>query len=525
MQIWQQLLMERDKILFLFFEHVQLTAVAVLLAILIGVPLGILMTYVARLNRPILGFANLIQAIPSLALLGFMVPLLGLGPTPAVFMVVVYSLLPIVKNTYTGLANIAPEMLETAKGIGMTRFQVLFRVRLPLSLSVIMAGVRISAVTAVGLVTIAALIGAGGLGELIYAGIRTATNAQIVAGAIPACVLALLMDHLLADIEKLVTPKALRPPAAAARGGLRPAIGHTVSALTAVIVVLAIGVYVHSLLPRTADKRTITVAGKDFTEQILLAHIYADLIEAKTDLRVNRKVGLGGSQVVFNALIAGDVDMYVDYTGTLYGSFLKHPPLSDIKKVYDISKQELAEKYNLILLPQIGFNNTYTLTMRREKAAALGIRTISDLARVAPDLRLAATVEFMNREDGWLGLRKAYGLEFAKIFPTDGSPRFVAIAAEHCDVIDAFSTEGLIKGYDLQILEDDRQFFLPYFAVPLIRGEILEKHPELRDVVAILNGILTNETMQELNYQIDELKRDPMDVAREFLRKQALIDN
>lgn len=195
-----------DEILTRGLQHIQITLFAIAIAILIGVPLGVLISYVKPMRKPVLGFANVVQAIPSIAILGFLVPFLGIGERPAIFMVVLYSLLPIIKNTATGLSNINNEMLEAAKGIGMTKFQVLTKVRIPLALPVMMAGVRISAVTSVGLVTIAAFIGAGGLGYLIYSGIRTVNSAQILAGAIPACVLALVVDWLGAIVEKLVTP-------------------------------------------------------------------------------------------------------------------------------------------------------------------------------------------------------------------------------------------------------------------------------------------------------------------------------
>jgi len=188
------------------FQHIQITLYAISIAIAIGVPLGILISYIQPFKKPILGFANVVQAIPSIALLGFLVPILGIGEKPAIFMVVVYSLLPIIKNTSTGLASINQDTVEAAKGIGMTEFQILMRVKLPLALPVIMAGIRISAVTSVGLVTLAAFIGAGGLGYIIYSGIRTVNNNLILAGAIPACILALVVDWLGSFVEKLVTP-------------------------------------------------------------------------------------------------------------------------------------------------------------------------------------------------------------------------------------------------------------------------------------------------------------------------------
>lgn len=209
MEFIQYMIQNKEQILSLVTEHIELTAIAVGCSILVGVPLGILISYVKNLNKPVLGVANVVQAIPSMALLGLSIPLLGIGTLPAVVMVIIYSLLPIIKNTFTGINSISPEMVEAAKGIGLTKAQVLFKIKIPLALPIIMAGVRISAVTAVGLMTMAAFIGAGGLGYLVFSGIRTVNNAQILAGAIPSCILALLVDYLTGLIEKLVTPISL----------------------------------------------------------------------------------------------------------------------------------------------------------------------------------------------------------------------------------------------------------------------------------------------------------------------------
>ena len=191
-------------------EHLEMTLISIGMAVLIGVPLGILISYIKPLKKPVLGFANLVQALPSIALLGFFVPLFGIGEKPAIIMVIIYSLLPIIKNTTTGLINVNRETLDAARGIGMTRFQILIKVQMPLALPMIMSGIRIAAVTAVGLVTIAAFIGAGGLGFIIYSGIRTMNNFKILTGAIPACLLALLVDGLAAIVEKLVTPACFK---------------------------------------------------------------------------------------------------------------------------------------------------------------------------------------------------------------------------------------------------------------------------------------------------------------------------
>lgn len=503
-------------------EHLQLTLLSVSLAILIGVPLGILISYVKPFKKPVLGFSNVIQAVPSLALLGFLIPFLGIGTAPAIFMVVVYSLLPIVKNTATGIDSISREMTEAAKGIGMTRLQVLTRVKLPQALPVIMAGVRISAVTSVGLVTIAAFIGAGGLGYLVYSGIRTVNTYQILAGAIPACLMALSIDFLAALIEKAVTPLCFTDKVKSAD---RRMIRHykirrriTLS-LTAVFLVL---IFAGNMLPASASEKKIVVGAKDFTEQAILGNIYATLIRENTDLTVDLKTELGSS-VVFSAIQSGDVDLYIDYTGTVYGNILGYSEAKQPEDVYQIAVEELASRYNLSMLAPLGFNNTYTLSVRRDTAEKYGLKTFSDLAKVSKDLKLGATFEILNRPDGIPNLVKAYQMAFKDTVALDGTPRYTAIKSDEIQVTDAFSTDGMLLEFDLQVLEDDKNFFPPYYAAPIIRPEILERYPELKAVLDKMNGLLDDETMRNLNYQVDVEKKNPQVVAEIFLTDKGLI--
>lgn len=515
----------RVQILSLLLEHIRLTAVSVGLAILIGVPLGILISYVRRLGKPILGVANVIQAIPSMALLGFAIPFLGIGTMPAVVMVVLYSLLPIIKNTYTGVESISPSMLEAAEGIGMTKFQVLRKVRIPLALPVIMAGVRISAVTAVGLMTMAAFIGGGGLGYLVFSGIRTVDNNQILAGAIPACLLALFVDFLVGTVEKLVTPVSLQKTASAGASpqkrnrGRKAVLGVSAAALVLLFAVNG----VMGMVKAGDGKETVTVGGKDFTEQVVLTHLAADMIESNTGLSVNRRPMLGGTQVCFGAMKSGQIDLYIDYTGTCYGDTLDHPPISDMDKVYQTVKNEYKSKFGIDVLRQMKFNNTYTLAVKPETAEQYGLSSMSDLARAADRLVLSPTLEFLNREDGFPGLEKAYGLKFKDVKGIDGSPRYTALMNKESDVVDSFATDGLLKKFQLVVLKDDKNFFPPYYAVPLVRDEVLQKHPELEGVLEKLGEVLTDDVMSELNYRVDELKIEPEKVAKDFLKEKGLV--
>jgi osmoprotectant transport system permease protein len=513
----------KNQIITLLFEHIKLTALSVGIAIIIGMPLGILISYIKKLNKPVLGIASVVQAIPSMALLGFAIPFLGIGTTPAIVMVVLYSLLPIIKNTTTGIDSINPQMLEASKGIGLTKFQILVKVQIPLALPLIMSGIRISAVTAVGLMTMAAFIGGGGLGYLVFSGIRTVNNYQILAGAIPSCILALIVDGLFGIVEKLVTPISLQKSnnrSTAVKVKTRRLQKITLVA-TACALVAIFGVT--GVSQKLSNKKVITIGSKDFTEQEILGNILSELIERKTDISVNRKFALGGTQVIFSALQNGDVDMYISYSGTAYGDVLKYAPISDVGEVYNTVKKEYKDKFNIEVLKQMNFNNTYTLAVTKETAEKYNLKTISDLAKVGNKLTATTTLEFLNREDGLLGLAKNYNFNFNDTIGIDGTPRYSALMSEESDVIDAFSTDGLLKKYDLTVLKDDKHFFPPYYAIPVIRSEVLEKYPEIAPLVEEVGELITDDAMIELNYEVDELKKDPKDVALEFLQKNKLI--
>jgi osmoprotectant transport system permease protein len=507
-----------SQILSLLGQHLYLSVFAVLIAIFIGVPLGILISKEPKLSKPIIGVTNVIQAIPSLALLGFLIPFIGIGSTPAIVMVVLYSLLPIVKNTYTGLTNIDGEILEAAKGIGLTKSQTMKKVQLPLAFPMIMAGIRISAVTAVGLMTISAFVGAGGLGYLVFSGVQTVDNNMILAGAIPACILALLIDFIVGKLEssfsntnKRRTSHSKSPHKNAKRVLL--SFGCLILVIAGVI----------TFYSRAEAKDKIVIGSKNFSEQLILGNMLADLIEDKTDLEVERKLNLGGTQVAFSALKNGNIDMYVDYTGTGLVDILKKSPDSNPDSVYQTVQKEFNQKYGIQLLQPLGFNNTYALAVRQDTAKQYDLNTISDLAKVSNQLILGPTIEFPNRKDGLIGLSKTYQMQFKDVKAVDGGLRYTALNNQKSDVIDAFSTDGLLEAFKLKVLKDDKHFFPPYYAVPLIKKETLKDHPELKKVINSLAGKLTDEKMRELNYKVDSLKQSPAKVAKEFLKSEGLI--
>jgi osmoprotectant transport system permease protein len=514
---WNFIMTKYDQILSLLGQHIYLSVISVLIAIIIGIPLGVMISKEQKLAKPVIGAANVIQAVPSLALLGFLIPFIGIGSAPAIVMVVLYSLLPIVKNTYTGLTNIDSDILEAAKGIGLTKSQTMRKVQLPLAFPMIMAGIRISAVTAVGLMTIAAFVGAGGLGYLVFSGVQTVDNYMILAGAIPACILALLIDYI---VGKLESKLSYTNKQAGAKASNRPLRRFAIPSL--VILLLAAGII--TVYSNVNSKDKIVIGSKNFTEQLILGNMLADLIEDKTDIQVERQLNLGGTQVAFNALNSGDIDLYVEYTGTGLVNILKETPNNNPDEVYHVVKKKFHEKYGIELLEPLGFNNTYTLAVKQDTAEKFGLETFSDLAKVSDQLILGPTVEFPNRSDGLIGLSKTYHMNFKDVKAVDGGLRYTALKNEESDVIDAFSTDGLLEAFKLKVLKDDKNFFPPYYAVPIIREDTLKEYPELKSAINALAGKLTDEKMRKLNYKVDSLRESPEKVAKEFLKEEGLID-
>ncbi len=511
----------QGQIIDLTLQHIELTVFAVVIAIIVGIPLGILISRVKKLSGPVIGFANLIQAVPSLALLGFLIPILGIGSTPAILMVFLYSLLPIIKNTYTGLMNINPDVIESSKGMGMTNKQILKLVQLPLAFPIIMTGIRISAVTAVGLMTIAAFIGAGGLGYMVFSGVQTVDNNMILAGAIPACILALLMDYIVEKIEQGVTPPGIRKADGTIKLSKKKYKFNKTSKIIAsslAIILIASGVYAF-----TKKSDTIVVGCYNSSEQIILGNMLATLIEKNTNLKVKTDLNLGGSGLAYSALKSGEIDMYPEYTGMSLVGIMKKAPINDPAKAYKVVSDYYIKNYGITWLKPFGFNDTYTLSVRQDTAKKYNLGTISDLAKVGNKLILGATLEFCNRADGYPGITKVYNLKFKSFSSIDGGLRYTAIGNKKVDAIDAFSTEGLLKSYKLKVLKDDKHFFPNYDAVPLVNSKTLEKHPELKDLINKLGGKINDQQMIELNYKVDKLGQEPAKVAEDFLRENKLI--
>ncbi|BDR65978.1 ABC transporter permease [Clostridium tetani] len=505
--------MERySEILSLTGKHLQLTAIAVLLAIFIGVPIGILISRYKKAAPYVIGIANIIQAVPSLALLGFLIPIIGIGEMPSILMVFLYSLLPIIKNTYTSLENISPDIKEAGKAMGMTNYQLLTMVELPLAFPIIMAGVRISSVTAVGLMTIAAYVGAGGLGDLIFAGIQSLNSSMILSGAIPACIMALLLDFIVGKIEKKASEKKSKNRKKTRRNRI-------IALSTCIILIISFGIFNYR-----KKANTIVIGSKDYVEQEVLCNLMAEMLKNHTDLNVETKFQLGGSSVVVEAIKKGDIDIYPEYTGVGLMYVLKLPHDSDTDRVYNTVKKGFKDEMNLEFLKPFGYNNTYAVAVRKDTAKEYDLKKVSDIAKVSNNLKSGFTVSFVDRQDGLLGLEKNYGLKFKEVLKMDSGVRYSSLINKQTDVTDAFTTDGMLKSLDLVLLEDDKGVFPPYYAAPVIKSETLEKYPEVEEILNKLADKISEKDMIEMNYNVDELGMTAQQSAINFLRKKGLID-
>jgi osmoprotectant transport system permease protein len=508
-------------------EHLMLTGCSTMAALFIGLPMGILMFQNRWLRNPAMGAIGILQTIPSLAMLVFLLALLQkIGVFPALIALTLYALLPIVRNTLTGLLGVSPEVMEAARGIGMTEYQQLTMVRMPLATPVIVAGIRTAAVVGVGIATLSAFIGAGGLGQFINRGLALANTNLILLGAVPAALLALIVDFCIGAFEWGLRPERKRDKKKGLQALARPV------ALILPFLLISMGIVSYVTKPSPGTKQaglsgsraaTIRIGTKNFTEQLILGALMARLIEAKSNLNVERRFNLGGTMICHGALVNGEIDLYAEYTGTALTAILKEPATSLPKRAFRSVEKAYLERFGLKWLKPFGFNNTYAITVRTAEAERKGWDRISDIQETASTLKAGFTAEFAERPDGYPGLRQVYDLSFGKVIDLDPSLMYQAVSEGEVDVICAFATDGRIASYHLKPLKDDRRFFPPYEAAPVIRQEFLEAHPEIMGILSLLGGAIDDATMQALNLKVDQEKQTPAEVAEAFLRRKGLL--
>jgi len=493
--------------------HLQLTLVALAIGAAVSVPLGIAITRRPRLETPVLGVASVIQTIPGLALLAIMVPVLAalaallarfgiplraIGYAPALVALSLYSVLPMLRNTVTGIAGVDPALCEAALGVGMTPRQQLWRVELPLALPVIVAGVRTAAVWVVGTATLSTPVGATSLGNFIFSGLQTRNLDAVLVGCVASAGLALLLDQLIRSLELGI------------REGRRRRTALGLLGLTA-LCLYAAGAFAWE--QRGDAAQPLRIGAKPFTEQYILAELVAQQLDRAAHAP-SEIVSSLGSKVAFDALAAGDIDVYVDYTGTLYATVMKRKASGVTRRaVLEQVRRFLQEEHGIALVGALGFENSYTLAMPAERAAALHVKTLSQLAPHAPQLEIGGDYEFFHRAE-WQALRDTYGFAFRRERSMDTSLMYRAAAEDEVDVIAAYSTDGRIAAYQLVLLQDDRGVIPPYDAVLLASARVARTRPDVIAALGGLVGAIDASAMQRMNLAVDRDGRAPAEVAR-----------
>ena len=493
----------------LTIEHVLISLLAISIASVLGIILGIIISEYRRFSGLILGTVNILYTIPSIALLGFFITITGVGNTTALIALIIYALLPIIRSTYTGIVNINPLIIEASEGMGSTKLQQLFKVKLPLALPVLMSGIRNMVTMTIALAGIASFVGAGGLGVAIYRGITTNNSAMTFLGSLLIALLALIFDFILGIMEKRLTNHK-----------------RTKYKVNFKLVILGLFIIIFGAYFSLNSKKdkTINIATKPMTEGYILGQMLTELIEQDTDLKVNMTNGVGGgTSNIHPAIVKGEFDLYPEYTGTSWEAVLKKEGSYDESK-FDELQKEYKEKYNLEYVNLYGFNNTYGLAVNKDIAEKYNLKTYSDLAKVSNNLIFGAEYDFFEREDGYKELQKVYNMNFKKQIDMDIGLKYQAMKDKKIDVMVIFTTDGQLAISDVVVLEDDKKMYPSYRAGTVVRSEILSEYPELKPVLEKLNNILDDKTMADLNYQVESEGKKPEDVAREYLQEKGLLE-
>ena len=493
----------------LTIEHVLISLLAISIASVLGIILGIIISEYRRFSGLILGTVNILYTIPSIALLGFFITITGVGNTTALIALIIYALLPIIRSTYTGIVNINPLIIEASEGMGSTKLQQLFKVKLPLALPVLMSGIRNMVTMTIALAGIASFVGAGGLGVAIYRGITTNNSAMTFLGSLLIALLALIFDFILGIMEKRLTNHK-----------------RTKYKVNFKLVILGLFIIIFGAYFSLNSKKdkTINIATKPMTEGYILGQMLTELIEQDTDLKVNITNGVGGgTSNIHPAIVKGEFDLYPEYTGTSWEAVLKKEVSYDESK-FDELQKEYKEKYNLEYVNLYGFNNTYGLAVNKDIAEKYNLKTYSDLAKISNNLIFGAEYDFFEREDGYKELQKVYNMNFKKQIDMDIGLKYQAMKDKKIDVMVIFTTDGQLAISDVVVLEDDKKMYPSYRAGTVVRSEILSEYPELKPVLEKLNNILDDKTMADLNYQVESEGKKPEDVAREYLQEKGLLE-
>ena len=493
---------KKDELFSGIVEHIQISFIALIIALIIAVPLGIYLSYHKKLANIVIAINGVIQTIPSLAILALLIPIVGIGRKPAIIALILYALLPILHNTYTGITGVDSMYMVTSRALGMNKFQQLTKIQLPLAMPVIMTGVRTAAVLIIGTATLASLVGAGGLGKLILLGLDRNNNYFILLGAIPAALLAILFDFIFKQLEKLSIKKIL------------------------IFLILIIFACLFGSISNfnNTKKDKLIISGKLGSEPEILINMYKILIEENSKLGVELKPGLGKTSFVFNALKNGNIDIYPEFSGTAVFTFLNETPVNNnAEDVFNQAQKGMETKFKMVMLKPMKYNNTYAIAVSKKFADENNLKTISDLARVKDKIKAGFTREFNDREDGYPGLKKLYQFEIPNIKEFEPKLRYVAVQSGDINLVDAYSTDPELAQYNMVILKDDKHLFPPYQGSPMMREETLKKYPKLKKILEKLSGKISDEEMSTMNYRVSVKGEKAEDVAREYLRNAGII--
>ncbi|HEM3211161.1 TPA: ABC transporter permease/substrate-binding protein [Streptococcus suis] len=502
MNLFETFIERKDEWGIALFEHLRISLLALIIAIAIAVPLGLILSSKKRLTEWSLQITGIFQTIPSLALLGLFIPFMGIGTLPAVVALVIYAIFPILQGTLTGLGEIDPSLEEAATAFGMNKWEKLKKFKLALAMPILMSGIRTASIMIIGTATLAALVGAGGLGSFVLLGIDRNDSALILIGAVSSAILAVLFGYgirLLQDKK----PKTIL--------------------LALLVTLFTVGASYVPML--NFSTKQLVIAGKLGAEPEILINMYKLLIEDQTDIKVEIKPNFGKTSFLYEALKSGSIDIYPEYTGTITSTLLKNSPMdlsTNPEEVYTYAKEAILEQDGLMYLAPMAFQNTYALAVTEDYAQDHGIEKISDLAKVQQTAVAGFSLEFNDREDGNIGLKNLYNLQL-NVKTMEPALRYEAIKSGNVQIIEAYSTDSKVVTYKLKILEDDKQLFPPYQAAPLLSKETLEKYPELEQVLGVLAGKISTEEMTQMNYAVDVEGKSAEQVAREYLEQEGLL--
>lgn len=491
----------------LAIEHLAISLLSIIIAGVLGLLLGILISEYKKSTGFFLGVINFIYTIPSISLLGFLIPFSGIGNTTAVIALSIYALLPMVRNTHTGITNIDEATIEAARGMGSTNMQILTKIKLPLALPVILSGLSNMVVMTIALAGISSFIGAGGLGVAIYRGITTNNTAMTLAGSLLIALLAFIMSYIVGLIEKIANRKNKKKK-------------KSIIALVASAIIIIV-LFISSI--STTKQESINVATKPMSEQHVLGELIKLVVEDKTKLKVNLTQGVGGgTSNIQPAMLKKEFDLYPEYTGTGWNAVLKKSSIFN-ESMFNKMQDDYKKNYDMTWLNKYGFNNTYGLAIDKDIAEKYNIKTYSDLTARTNDLVFGAEYDFFEREDGYNALKKTYNYKFKRTVDLDIGLKYQAIAQKQIDVVSVFTTDGQLSSSNLVVLQDDKNLYPSYMCANVINNETLEKHPELKNVLDLFENSISNEEMSKMNYQIEIEKKEAKQVAHDFALDKGLI--